>query len=208
MCKNCKRPFARQDSLVRHERLHARRECTHYASPPSNLVTPPMTANTPTSVDINIAHSTANENGGTHHHAWTEHGSMAGMDIPDMPPSVDLDFELMWPDSELLFQTIISSETVNQWQMPLGTQPLTPGVHQTGARIFGTPNSFHDKASSIGAIPSGGSHRAVHDVSKMVTGLVSLSCSSLGPCSQLMISLVFSCDGCGRSYISHFSFSG
>jgi hypothetical protein len=134
-----------------------------------------MTANTPTSVDISIDHSAASMNSGTPDQAWIEHESTAGMVIHDMPPSADLDFELMWPDSELLFQTIISSETANQWQMPLGTLPLTPDVHQTVADTFGTPSSFHEKASSIGAIPSGGSHRAVHDVSKMVTSLVSLS---------------------------------
>ncbi|KAK2792210.1 hypothetical protein FQN51_001869 [Onygenales sp. PD_10] len=40
------------------------------------------------------------------------------------PPRPELDFSLVWPDSEDLYQTIISSDAANQWQVPLGTLPL------------------------------------------------------------------------------------
>lgn len=44
---------------------------------------------------------------------------------------------------------------------------------------FGSPNSFDDRSSSIGTIPSGGSHQAVRDVSEMVTSSVGILAFSL-----------------------------
>ena len=103
-------------------------------------------------------------------------------DVPDqglqnIALSADLDFELIWPDTEDLFHTIMSSDT--SWQMPLATLPFPPGMTGTGAAqpdsvaTYDTPSSFDDRASSVGSIPTGGSHQAVHDVSQMVTSLVS-----------------------------------
>jgi hypothetical protein len=90
------------------------------------------------------------------------------------PPAAELDFELIWPDSEDLFQTIMSSDAVNQWQIPLGTLPFPADDHLASNNSFGSPCSFDDRVPSIGAIPSGGNHQAVHNVSKMITSLVSL----------------------------------
>lgn len=84
----------------------------------------------------------------------------------------DLDFALIWPDSENLFQSIMSSDTSDQWQIPLGSLPIPPVVQDVSGVNFGSPNSFDDRASSIGTIPSGGSHQAVRDVSDMVTSSV------------------------------------
>jgi hypothetical protein len=84
--------------------------------------------------------------------------------------SAELDFELIWPDSEDLFETLMSTDPTNQWQMPMGTLPITTRTNLNNS-IFGTPGPFHDK-SSIGAIPIGESHQAVHNVSEMVTSLV------------------------------------
>ncbi|CBF89704.1 C2H2 type zinc finger domain protein [Aspergillus nidulans FGSC A4] len=81
----------------------------------------------------------------------------------------DLDFALIWPDSENLFQSIMSSDSPDQWQIPLGSLPIPPVVQDVSGMNFGSPNSFDDRASSIGTIPSGGSHQAVRDVSDMVT---------------------------------------
>ena len=88
------------------------------------------------------------------------------------PVTADLDFDLVWPDSEDLFETLMSSESANQWQLPLGAFPLSTGASSTS---FGPTSSSFDKGPSIGAIPSGESHQAVHNVSEMVTALVSPS---------------------------------
>lgn len=87
----------------------------------------------------------------------------------------DLDFALIWPDSENLFKSLMSSDTTDQWQMPLGTLPFPPVVQDVNDMNFGSPNSFHDRTSSVGAIPTGGGHQAVRDVTEMVTSSVSLT---------------------------------
>lgn len=87
----------------------------------------------------------------------------------------DLDFDLIWPDSENLFQSIMSSDTADQWQMPLGTLPFPPVVQDINGLGFGSPNTFDDRSPSIGAIPSGGNRQAVRDVTEMVTSSVSLT---------------------------------
>jgi hypothetical protein len=89
--------------------------------------------------------------------------------VQNGPLSADLDFELVWPDSEDLFETLMSSESANQWQMPLGTLPIST---RSSSASFGPASSSFDKGPSIGAIPSGESHQAVHNVSEMVTALV------------------------------------
>ena len=117
----------------------------------------------------------------------------------DPPPPLDLDCSLIWPDSEDLYQSIISSSDVtSQWHIPLGTLPLPPNPNQahpppqchpqstsaapsnrTGsaggaaALNFESPSSFDDRDCSIGSIPSGGNRQAVQDVSEMVTSSVS-----------------------------------
>lgn len=91
----------------------------------------------------------------------------------------DIDFSLIWPDSENLFQSIMSTGTTDQWQMPLGTLPFPPVVQDVSTMNFGSPDSFDDRSSSIGAIPSGGSHQAVRDVTEMVTSSVCISSTVL-----------------------------
>jgi hypothetical protein len=85
----------------------------------------------------------------------------------------DLDFALVWPDSENLFQSLMSSNTTDHWQMPLGTLPFPPVVQDINGMNFGSPSSFDDRSSSVGTIPSGGGHQAVRDVTEMVTSSVS-----------------------------------
>lgn len=84
----------------------------------------------------------------------------------------DIDFSLIWPDSENLFQSIMSTGATDQWQMPLGALPFPPVVQDVSTMNFGSPSSFDDRSSSIGAIPSGGGHQAVRDVTEMVTSSV------------------------------------
>jgi hypothetical protein len=76
------------------------------------------------------------------------------------PP--ELGFELIWPDSEYLFQTIMSPNTL---AFPSDAPPSELSV--------GTPSStFDERVPSIDAIPSGGNHKAVHDVSQMIASWV------------------------------------
>lgn len=84
--------------------------------------------------------------------------------IPQTTPISDLGFELMWPDSEYLFQTIMSP---NPLAFP--TDPASSSEFSVG-----TPSSaFDERVPSIDSIPTGGNHRAVHDVSQMVVRWVS-----------------------------------
>lgn len=168
VCRECNRSFSRQDSLARHEKLHARRRATRDAASPSPLVDKPVTPESVQSIDP------SEENG-------SEFSSAARSVVPGSasttthpPPvtqSVDLDFDLIWPDSEDLFQTIMSSDAANQWQIPLGTLPFSASPSASEGP-FGTPRSFDHRPASIGSIPSGGNHQAVQDVSKMISNLV------------------------------------
>jgi hypothetical protein len=87
--------------------------------------------------------------------------------------AADLDFALIWPDSESLFQSLMSSDTTDQWEMPLGTLPFPPVVQDINTMNFGSPSSFDDRSSSVGTIPSGEGHQAVRDVTEMITSSVS-----------------------------------
>ena len=181
VCKECNRPFARQDSLARHEKLHTRRKSPQYPSYPS----PPLSHISQPSIPsrlFSLERNSIDDNLSVHHSAQSQllppevsaqntGGAQSG------PLSADLDFDLVWPDSEDLFETLMSSESANQWQLPLGTLPIST---RASTSTFG-PTSFSlDKGPSIGAIPSGESHQAVHNVSEMVTALVGLQYLLLG----------------------------
>lgn len=179
-CKKCQRTFSRQDSLARHEKLHTRKDTNNYPSPPS----PPSSLVSQSSLATSLSpFGSTNINGDS----TTAHGcegeissSYSAQNTPitnmfNVPQSADLDFDLIWPDSEDLFETIMASENTNQWQMPFTTLPITSHTFQTNDMALETSNPFHEKVKSpsIGAIPTGESHRAVHNVSEMVTSLVS-----------------------------------
>lgn len=100
---------------------------------------------------------------------------------PGMHVASELDFALIWPDSENLFQSLMSSDTTDQWQMPLGTLPFPPVVQDVNGMSFGSPISFDDRSSSIGALPMGGGHQAVQDVTEMVTSSVSQIIDTYNP---------------------------
>ncbi|KAM3069364.1 hypothetical protein ACMFMF_008581 [Clarireedia jacksonii] len=166
ICKECRRPFSRQDSLARHERLHIRREFT-YPSPPSSSVSKSSIPTIPPAIETNYQVETPKT-----HQGVVPEQCVSNTALQATPSSsAELDFELIWPDSEDLFETLMSNDSTNQWQMPMGTLPITTRTHMNNS-IFGIPGPFHDK-SSIGAIPIGESHQAVHNVSEMVTSLSS-----------------------------------
>ncbi|PGH07786.1 hypothetical protein AJ79_06174 [Helicocarpus griseus UAMH5409] len=99
---------------------------------------------------------------------WAESQTDPETELQDAISGPELDFSLIWPDSEDLYRTLISSDAANQWQIPLGTLPLPSNPHSLNGTTFESPSSFDDRGAPIGAIPCGGSHQAVQDVTKMV----------------------------------------
>lgn len=89
--------------------------------------------------------------------------------------------------------------------MPLGTLPFPPVVQDINAMNFGSPNSFDDRSSSIGTIPSGGSHQAVRDVSEMVTSSVGILVFS--PTHITDSSAVLECDSGHQGNLNHIGLS-
>ena len=194
-CKNCNRLFSRQDSLIRHERLHTRDATTGVLTPDEatgRVTASPATARQPPNTDSSpLWHGTAaapvynspplsNVSGSEHHTIPTSHQydgqeSQAHPASPqDLLQSADLDFELIWPDSELLFQTLMSQDASLQWQMHLGTLPFSSDMplhaENVNASItsYARPTSLDERVSSIGPIPTGGNDQAVKDVRRMV----------------------------------------
>lgn len=174
-CKECQRPFARQDSLARHEKLHNRKEPHQYPSPPSSLIsqqTSIATSLSPMGIP-EIANESSRSLPGISDQMSIagDQNSIAGSAVTRtmQPPSADLDFDLMWPDSEDLFETLMATETTNQWQMPLTTLPISSKSLYTSNNAFASPNAFREQEPGVGQIPSGESHKAVHNVSNMVT---------------------------------------
>ncbi|KAJ5194257.1 hypothetical protein N7491_001593 [Penicillium cf. griseofulvum] len=166
VCKECRRPFARQDALTRHEKLHAR--TTNARNGSENHFPPQSTSlDSLASWDTSSASTAEPASTSATSHSWDEShpGNHAGMHNI----ASELDFALVWPDSENLFQSLMSTDTTYQWQMPLGTLPFSPIVQDTNSMNFVSPNSFDDRRSSVGTIPSGGGHQAVRDVTEMVT---------------------------------------
>lgn len=140
---------------------------------PAPQSTPPLSSQT-TSIDSLPSYanhaSTAAPDDSAPGQAWDTPQPSQHSDMQHA--AADIDFSLIWPDSENLFQSIMSTGTTDQWQMPLGTLPFPPVVQDVNTMNFGSPNSFDDRSSSIGTIPTGGSHQAVRDVTEMVTSSV------------------------------------
>jgi uncharacterized Zn-finger protein len=176
-CKECQRTFSRQDSLARHEKLHARKDAPHNypspPSPPSSLVSQSSLATSLSPFGLGTVNGESPASRGTQSEISASYGEQHTPieNVFNVPQSADLDFDLIWPDSEDLFETLMASDT-NQWQMPFTTLPITSHALQANNSVMESPN-LGDKRPSIGKIPSGESHRAVHNVSEMVTTLVS-----------------------------------
>jgi hypothetical protein len=185
--------------LTRHEKLHTRAAATKQAqslqSLPVSRVTSfdtlPWDAPRPPAEDVVTACPPG--------HAWETSDAHQASGL--QATASDLDFALIWPDSENLFQSIMSSDTSDQWQIPLGALPVPPVVQDISGMNFGSPNSFDDRASSIGTIPSGGSHQAVRDVSDMVTSSVCTASLSSTVANGLLVLQRYSCDQGYLNYI-------
>ncbi|PGH27557.1 hypothetical protein AJ80_00798 [Polytolypa hystricis UAMH7299] len=167
VCKECKRAFARQDALTRHERLHARGG--NVRSVPESTAMSTETSSAPRTPDSYHAQFATNTDPAQDNALGADGIETASIehhnDIAVATPELDL--SLIWPDSEDLYQSIISSDAV-QWQMLLGTLPLPPNPLQSNIPVYGSPSSFDDRRSPINIIPSGGSHQALQDVADMV----------------------------------------
>lgn len=87
----------------------------------------------------------------------------------------DGDLQLIWPDSEDLFQSIMSTDVTNQWPMPLNLLPFSP---LSDDMHFGNkePIMSFDERSGIASTlsPTEGIEgpRAVQDVTQMILNQV------------------------------------
>lgn len=175
MCRECRRPFARQDSLARHQKLHKRREVgQHPTLPPSysfqqSIPSPLSSTGSSIPTDRTAAQQSPQDN------YWGDQEECATSSSlgQDVPHSADLDFDLIWPDSEQLFESLMALDSTNPRQLPGGALPVSSLSHSLGNSTFGSTGSFHASNPLLGAVPSGESHQAVHNVSEMVTTLVS-----------------------------------
>jgi hypothetical protein len=104
----------------------------------------------------------------------TERNQDSSLPADLIVPSAELNFELIWPDSESLFQTIMSVDVMTQHSLPVGTLPF--GIPLAVDPSISIPSSSGSQLESIGDIPSGSNQRAVQDVSKMVSSIVSWNC--------------------------------
>ncbi|CAI7649722.1 unnamed protein product [Penicillium pancosmium] len=166
VCKECRRPFARQDALTRHEKLH-QRDLNAKHGPPLASVPPSASLDSMASWDTRSASTGGPASTSATSRSWDESHSAQASSMQNV--AADLDFALIWPDSENLFQSLMSSDTTDQWEMPLGTLPFPPVVQDINTMNFGSPSSFDDRSSSVGTIPSGEGHQAVRDVTEMIT---------------------------------------
>lgn len=174
-CTHCLRSFSRQDSLARHYKLHTRSghaTSNEFETNNTHDKNKPVTPESIDSASLHLDNDSVHPRAADHGQRLLNDASPLENDPPPIPQvAADLDFDLIWPDSENLFQTIICPDITDQWQLPLGTLPFSasPGPSEIA---FGTPRSFDERPSSIGMIPSGGNTQAVHDVSKMISNLV------------------------------------
>lgn len=161
---------------MRHERLHSRTgSAMHTSSPPTPVSCAVMPENLQS---FGVSNQSSVQCLPVQDHAPRKRQAVTALGLQQVTPEAELNFDLIWPDSEDLFQTIMSSDAVNHWQLPLGTLPVSAESYPASNISFDSPSSFDDRPPSIGAIPSGGNHQAVHNVSNMIASLVSLSISA------------------------------
>jgi hypothetical protein len=159
--------------LSRHEKLHLRRKAPEQVFSPTHPSTKPVTPERLRSNTLadNLVPRVTPEALECFPPIATDHAAPHSI---SQLTTADVDFELIWPDSEDLLQTLFSSDVTNQWQIPLGTLPFSATPSSIETASFETPSSFDRRPVSIEAIPLGGNHQAVQDVSKMISSVVSI----------------------------------
>jgi hypothetical protein len=190
VCKKCNRSFSRQDSLNRHEKLHTREEIEGAITPSTIQTTVGSTAGAQSGVNNTLSDgwsgsaapiynspplSSVSEytipTSGSSTTARYEHAAETRTSLPqDAIPSAELDFELIWPDSADLYQTLMSQDASLHWQSPLGALPFPSElpIHTDNIGSYATPTSIDERVSSIGSIPIGGNDQALKGVRRMV----------------------------------------
>ncbi|KAF2759843.1 hypothetical protein EJ05DRAFT_311899 [Pseudovirgaria hyperparasitica] len=100
----------------------------------------------------------------------------------------ELDFELIWPDAEDLFQSI-NSQHISDWQMPGHSLPLPFDTNSYGNSHPAEASSqrYHGSAGAPGptgpVTSGGGGNQAVQGVSDMISNLSSSVTMQAGPTS-------------------------
>jgi hypothetical protein len=83
---------------------------------------------------------------------------------------MDFESQLIWPDSEELFQTIASFDDTNQFPFSFAGLPLSMNVVQTPVS-FDSPASF-DERRGVPSLATEG-EQAVWNLSQLVSSVVS-----------------------------------
>ncbi|KAF2719503.1 C2H2 type zinc finger domain protein [Polychaeton citri CBS 116435] len=180
VCKQCKRAFSRQDSLMRHEKLHRKEAATSTSNLPS-----------PSVDEVDVASSSYGRagsvppimNGGTDtisdfprldNVSPAQISGTSWQALQMETPLSDLDLNLIWPDSQDLFQSIISADKNGTWQLPLGTLPFPSDTQYAEVPSVNMgPTSAPSHATSDRPSRHGDNHQAVRGVSNMVTNISS-----------------------------------
>ena len=101
----------------------------------------------------------------------TSHGDSVPTQTVDFP---DIGLDLMWPDSEDLFQSILSSDLGTSWQLPPGTLPLpSRGLTPENSVAITIGASTAGQLLAGKGVQSGDNQHAVHGVSAMVSNFSS-----------------------------------
>ncbi|KAF2664153.1 hypothetical protein BT63DRAFT_483601 [Microthyrium microscopicum] len=165
-CSICGRAFSRQDSLARHKGLHQRQRPGRAPSKSSQERTTrerdlpqPSVAQNPLNKQIRSTPSAT-----TDFNSISSEGGNIGLNRTPIP-----DPQLMWPDLEHLYQSVISYDTPTQPQPeldPLQFPTTEPG--HFGVALHG----FHSSAGILdqnGGLITQQRPQAVHYVSRMVS---------------------------------------
>ncbi|KAL1297157.1 hypothetical protein AAFC00_004733 [Neodothiora populina] len=166
-CKECHRAFSRQDSLARHEKLHLRRDKKGYTGQQSVASTTPKsmgipTLPTPEDYTDNSLYGEITGAQDLSDSGWMERQDMDHISFMDVTQNSDIDFPLIWPDSEELFQSLLTAEPTPQ--VAFGMLPLPP----TSGRDIEQYQVDKEHKSTAGAIPIGGGYNAVNCASRMI----------------------------------------
>ncbi|KAF7719002.1 Zinc finger C2H2 type domain-containing protein [Penicillium ucsense] len=166
-CGECGRAFARQDALTRHEKLHRRNGHANHDPSTSSLPTPSASLDLKSSWYANA--STSSDPIAAKSRSRDPYAESEVETHQDMRNDIsELDFDLIWPDTENLFQSIVATDEFDHWKMLSGTLPFPLIAQDINGASLGSPVSFNERGSPVGAIPYGGGHRAVQDVTELV----------------------------------------
>lgn len=105
--------------------------------------------------------------------SWENQAEQTNSTAREGTQSAYLDFDLIWPDSEHLFESLMALDTTTPSQLALATPSIgdfSKGLSNTVAPEKASSNILQSNGASL----IGESHQPVHNVSEMVTALVSV----------------------------------